>query len=85
MCSAEIEDDGVILRCSGAHEPALLLAEYEEQSLRPDPDVDGIYRFHEWLPTSRVLPGAGGTVVYHSKTLNRMAGLSNLWLAFNGY
>jgi cysteate synthase len=85
VCSAEIEDDGVILRCPGEHAPALLLAEYEEQSLRTDPDVDGIYRFHEWLPTSRVLAGAGGTVVYHSKTLNRMAGLSNLWVAFNGY
>ena len=84
MCSADIEDDGRILRCPQAHEPALLLAEYEEQSFRPDPDVDGIYRFHEWLPASRLLP-TGGTVVYRSKALNRMAGLSNLWVAFNGY
>jgi cysteate synthase len=74
-----------VLRCREPHEPALLLAEYEEPMFRPDPDVDGIFKYRDWLPASRVLPKAGGTVVYHSKALNRMAGLSNLWLAFNGY
>jgi cysteate synthase len=85
VCFAEIEDDGFILRCPDPHEPALLQAEYRETSFRPDPDIDGIFRFHEWLPGVRSLPPAAGTVVYHSKALNRMAGLSNLWVAFNGY
>jgi len=85
VCSAEFDDDGIILRCPNPHEPALLLAQYEEVQFRTDPDVDGIYRFREWLPASRVLPNAGGTVVYRSNALNRMAGLSNLWVAFNGY
>jgi hypothetical protein len=79
VCAAEFEDDGIVLRCPEPHEPALLLAEYEEPMFRPDPDVDGIFKYRDWLPASRVLPKAGGTVVYHSKALNRMAGLSNLW------
>jgi cysteate synthase len=85
VCAAEFEDDGRMLRCPEAHEPGLLQAEYAERSFRPDPDVDGIYRFHEWLPAGRTIPKAAPTVVYHSKALNRMAGLSNLWVAFNGY
>jgi len=80
-----IEDDGRILRCPETHEPALLLGEYEQPSFRPDPDVDGIFRFREWLPAARSLPRAAGTVIYRSAALNRMAGLSNVWLAFNGY
>jgi len=85
VCAAEFDDDGLILRCPEPHEPGLLQAEYSEQSFQPDPDLDGIYRFHQWLPVARLMPQAAGTVVYHSKALNRMAGLSNLWVAFNGY
>jgi cysteate synthase len=74
-----------VLRCPVAHEPALLLAEYEEPAFRPDPDVDGVFRFREWLPVARSLPRAGGSVVYRSAALNRMVGLTNVWVAFNGY
>jgi cysteate synthase len=85
VCHTTIEDDGLILRCSEPHAPALLQAEYEQQSFRPDRDVDGIFRFREWLPATRTLAQAGGCVIYLSPGLNRMAGLSNLWVAFNGY
>ena len=78
-------DDGRILRCPRPHEPGLLLAEYAEPSFRPDPVMDGIFRFRDWLPVTRTLADAGGSVVYYSAALNRMAGLSNVWVSFNGY
>lgn len=84
-CGRTFADDGVVLSCPEPHEPALLQLEYQSQSFDPDPEQPGIFRYHEWLPAERVLPNAGGTVVYHSKALNRTAGLSNLWVAFNGY
>ena len=85
VCGAGYDDDGLQLRCTGAHEPALLQAEYRERSFRPDPDIDGVFRYREWLPAVRLLSQAGGSVVYYSEALNRTAGLTNLWVAFNGY
>jgi cysteate synthase len=85
VCGTIVEDDGVVLRCPEPHEPALLLADYQAPSFTPDHGLPGMFRFRDWLPVSRTLPGAGRTVVYHSKALNRTAGLSNLWVAFNGY
>src|SRR4051794_33614870 len=84
-CGTIIEDDGVVLRCPEPHEPALLLADYQSPSFRPDDALPGIFRYRDWLPAGRTLSGSGRTVVYHSKALNRTAGLSNLWVAFNGY
>src|SRR4051812_29602919 len=85
VCGTIIEDDGVALRCPEPHEPALLQADYQTSAFQPDPNQPGIFRYRDFLPVSRTLSGVGRTVVYHSKALNRTAGLSNLWVAFNGY
>lgn len=85
VCGLTFEDDGLQLRCTETHEPALLQADYRERSFRPDPDNDGLFRYREWLPIARALPQAGRSVVYYSAALNRTAGLTNLWVAFNGY
>lgn len=85
VCRKPTEDDGAVLRCPEPHEPALLQADYQNASFRPDPEQPGIFRYRDWLPIARILSGAGRPVVYHSKALNRTAGLSNLWVAFNGY
>jgi len=37
------------------------------------------------LPIVRQLHGSGRTVTYQSERLNRVVGLPNLWVAFNGY
>jgi cysteate synthase len=74
-----------VLRCPRPHEPALLIAEYHDRSFRPDPHTDGIFRYRSWLPTVRMSPRIAGTIVYQSPQVNRLAGLSNLWIAFNGY
>ena len=47
--------------------------------------VAGLYRFGEWLPIVRTLPGAPGTVIYRGERLGRALGLSRLWIAFSGY
>jgi cysteate synthase len=74
-----------VLRCPDSHEPALLIPEYHERSFRPDPHTDGIFRYRSWLPAVRTAPEITGTVVYYSPAINRLAGLSNVWIAFNGY
>ena len=85
FCGRTLSDDGLILRCPATHEPALLVAEYDERSFRPDPHMDGIFRYRCWLPAVRAAPEVTGTVVYSSPAINRLAGLSNVWIAFNGY
>jgi cysteate synthase len=85
VCHTSIDDDGIVLRCPEPHEAALLQAEYASRSFEPDPEQPGIFRYHEWLPAGRTLSSGGGAVVYYSEALNRTAGLSNLWVAFNGY
>jgi cysteate synthase len=84
LCGATFEDDGVQLRCSGAHTNTLLITNYVKQKLRPDDNEPGIYRYREWLPIRRTLFGSGRTVTYRSDRLSRAAGLPNLWVAFNG-
>jgi cysteate synthase len=85
VCNRITDDDGLLLRCPEPHEPALLLAEYEQREFSVTPEVNGLFRFSSWLPSSRPMPDVGGTVVYHSRALSRTTGLNNLWVAFNGY
>jgi cysteate synthase len=84
-CGAAFEDDGLLLDCPKPHEPALLETEYEAKAFEPDAAGDGIYRYRRWLPVVRQLRGSGRTVPYQSERLNRLVGLPNLWVAFNGY
>jgi cysteate synthase len=84
-CGQTVEDDGFILCCPNPHEPALLIAEYDDPGFHPDPKIRGIFRYHHWLPIARTLPGAGGCSTYFSQALSRATGLSNLWVVFNGY
>ena len=85
VCGSSFEDDGVRLRCSEVHEPALLLADYRERAFCPDPSTEGIFRYRNWLPAARALPDAGTSAIYYSPALNRTAGLTNVWVSFNGY
>lgn len=52
---------------------------------RPDPQLDRLTQIHRWLPIVRQLHGSGRTVTYQSERLNRLVGLPNLRVAFNGY
>jgi cysteate synthase len=85
VCKTAFEDDGLQLDCPRSHEPGLLGALYQTKTFEPDAAADGIYRYHRWLPIVRQLYGSGCTVTYQSERLNRVVGLPNLWVAFNGY
>ncbi len=61
---------------------ALLVTEYED-SFR-ESGSEGIWRFN-WLPVRRPGVAVSGPVVYRSRGLGPRLGLSNLYIAFNGY
>src|SRR5215207_5014144 len=85
-CGETFEDDGFALECLSEHdEPALLVPEYLEKRFEPDAEADGMFKYRRWLPGTRTLSGSGGSVTYKSEKLNRLIGLSNVWVVFNGY
>ncbi len=84
-CDRTFEDDGFILECPMQHEPALLVTEYGGKRFEPDTRAEGMFRYRKWLPGTRVLSSAGSSVTYKSEQLNRIIGLPNVWVVFNGY
>jgi cysteate synthase len=91
-CGCRIDDDGRVLECPGAgaegsHEPALLMSRYSDAQLSVLADEPGLYRYRRWLPVRRTLAGVGAsrTAVYRSEPLSRATGLSEVWVAFNGW
>src|SRR5215207_344873 len=78
-CGSRVEDDGFVLQCSSQHGPALLRTEYATRRFNPDPDGDGIFRYHRWLPFAHRLDGTATTQTFQSERLSRVAGLPNLW------
>ncbi len=84
-CDETFEDDGFILQCPKQHEPALLAADYKDKRFEPDSGAEGMFRYRRWLPGTRLLSGAGSSVTYKSEKLNRVIGLLNVWVVFNGY
>ncbi|MFI8460809.1 cysteate synthase [Kitasatospora sp. NPDC085464] len=84
LCGARHPDDGLRLDCSEPHAPALLRTDYTAKTMTVQPD-DGIYRYRQWLPVARSVPGAGRPAVYRSTGLGRALGLEDLWVAFSGY
>ena len=86
VCGRRQPDDGLALECPEPHEAALLQTEYLAETLTPASGEQGVYKYRNWLPITRTLPDAGGSVTYHSTTgLGEHLDLENLWIAFNGY
>jgi len=85
LCGDQLHDDGLTLECQKGHEPALLRTTYTKSRFEPDNGISGIFRYRDWLPVSRTVHDAGRSVVYRSRHLAKSLGLSNLWVAFNGY
>lgn len=84
-CLRNYTDDGLMLQCKERHEPTLLVTKYEQKYFESDGCAEGIYRYKNWLPTQRALPGAGCLVTYQSPRLSDFTGLPHLWIAFNGH
>lgn len=84
-CDGTVEDDGLILECPTKHGPALLTTEYRYKRFEPEAHAEGMFRYRKWLPGTRVLSGSGSSVTYKSEKLNRLIGVPNAWVVFNGY
>src|SRR5262247_3195291 len=82
LCGAFFPDNGFILQCIRPHSPALLTTEYQSKSFEPDKRKAGLPRYQSWLPTSRPIIEGGRSIIYQSRNLGKITGLSNLWIAF---
>ena len=65
--------------------PSLIRAVYANKQFNPRKDLDGLYRYAEWLPIKRTLKNSHAPVTYKSKGLAKELGMSNLYITFSGY
>ena len=79
------EDKGWTLGDPMGGEPSLIRAEYANRRFTPRDDLDGIYRYAEWLPVKRTLKRSCAPVTYQSEGLARHLGLNNLYITFSGW
>lgn len=79
------EDEGWTLADSKCSCPSLIRAEYEKQQFNPRTDLDGFYRYADWLPIRRTLSGSCAPVTYKSDGLAKELGLKNLYITISGY
>lgn len=88
MCCAtgrRFEDAGWTLADAECSCPSLVRAEYENKQYNPRTDLEGFYRYADWLPVRRTLKGSCAPVTYKSEALAGELGLENLYITFSGY
>ena len=83
--SREFEDTGWMLNDPACGSPSLIRAVYENRHFNPRDELDGIYRYSDWLPISRTLRRSCAPVTYKSKGLAAFLGLENLYITFSGW
>ena len=81
----EFEDGGWTLADPEATAPALVRAVYENKKFEIREDLDGFYRFANWLPVGRCLENSHPSVTWKSEGLAKELGLSNLYITFSGW
>lgn len=79
------EDEGWTLADPQGDGPALVRAVYEKKEFELRKDLDGFYRFADWLPIKRTLLHSHAPVTYKSRGLAGHLGLENLYITFSGY
>ena len=80
----EFEDTGWTLADPESSSPSLIRAEYENKNFNPREDLDGIYRYADWMPVKRMLKHSSAPVTYKSKGLAAFLGLENLYIKTGG-
>lgn len=78
-------DSGWTLADPETPSPSLVRAIYETKKFTPREDLDGIYRYANWMPINHVLKKSCAPVTYKSKGLAHHFGLDNLYITFSGY
>jgi len=81
----EFTDKGWTLSDPNGGDPALVRAVYDNKRFSPREDLDGIYRYAEWMPIRRTLKNSCAPVTYKSKPLAKHLGLENLYITFSGW
>lgn len=79
------EDRGWTLADPESTTPSLVRAVYSSKQFTPREDLDGLYRYANWMPIQRVLKGSHAPVTFHSKALGKELGLDNLYITFSGW
>lgn len=79
------EDEGWTLADPECNCPSLVRAEYENKKFNPRTELDGFYRYADWLPIRRTLEKSCPPVTYKSVALAADLGLKNLYVTFSGY
>lgn len=88
VCCADghrFEDCGWSLADPQCGCPSLVRAEYANKQFNPREDLDGLYRYADWLPIRRTLKGSAAPVTYKSEALAAELGLNNLYITFSGW
>ena len=79
------DDAGWMMGDPEGGSPSLVRAVYENKRFTPRDDLDGIYRYADWMPIKRTLRKSCAPVTYKSKGLARYLGLENLYITFSGW
>ncbi len=79
------EDEGWTIADPKSAGPSLVRAVYEKDKYEPRPNLDGFYRYANWLPISRTLRHSHAPVTYKSTGLASYLGLENLYITFSGW
>ena len=79
------DDEGWTMADKESAAPSLIRAVYDNRRFNPRDDLDGIYRYAEWMPVKRMLKHSCAPVTYKSKGLASFLGLENLYITFSGW
>lgn len=79
------EDSGWTLADPECNCPSLVRADYENKKFNPRTDLDGFYRYADWLPIRRTLENSCPPITYKSEALAAHLGLNKLYVTFSGY
>jgi len=81
----EFKDKGWTLTDPESRTPSLIRAVYQNRTFNPRPELEGIYRYADWMPIKKVLKKSCAPVTYKSKGLAKFLGLENLYITFSGW
>lgn len=65
--------------------PSLIRTVYARKKIQLKNELEGLYRFADWLPIRRVLKNSSMPICYRSEGFSRYLGLEKLYIIFNGW
>ena len=80
-----LEDEGWTMSDPQSPEPSLVRAVYDNRVFTVRKELDGIYRYANWMPIKRTLKHSCAPVTYKSRGLARYLDLENLYITFSGW